>query len=90
MNGEIEKPEDMAGSVYPMASMGLEPDALLARAYTDGILADRKQIAAWCIDRAEAAEREVGSRGAASYRGQRCEGQASALRALAAILGASR
>lgn len=86
MSGRIETPEEMAERIAsaPWRSAYESTERRLVAA--DAIRKDRKQIVAWCIEKAAEADREAAAH-SDRERVARCEGQASALKALAAKLG---
>src|SRR5262249_12132221 len=72
--------EDLWGEFYPVMA------ATVARGKVTGIVrTDREHIAKWCLQKAGAAEREAAAH-PDQARVARCEGQASAFKALAALL----
>lgn len=95
--GAPETPEQVAAPRCPRASKRVL-DLVM-----DAIRADREQIAAWCEAKAAEAQREADAHGrmvtgehgrelsdvSHSERAMYCEGQASAIRAIAAILKGS-
>ncbi len=89
MSTEIETPEAMAARVLREAieaeSPGPRNKPNAHNCIVAGVVADREQIAAWCAEHEKAAKGE-GDTHPDEHRSAYCDGQASALRALVAIL----
>lgn len=102
MSKEIERPEDMVRRMYPVLAYSHprvgRRDAEIDAA-TTSVLRRDAQIAAWCIEKAEAADREAEAHdrrvtNSSHYdddaqhkqRAERCEGRAAAFRAIADLL----